>query len=322
LATYLITGVAGFIGSHLADALLARGHNVRGYDNLSTGKLINIPQGVDFIEADLADAARISAACRGVDAILHQGALPSVPRSVKEPRPSHNSNLDGTFNLLEGARAVGIKRVLYAASSSAYGNQPGFPRVETMKPAPIAPYPVQKLAGELYMQSYAQVYGMETVCLRYFNIFGPRQSPDSQYSGVMARWALAMLRNEPCSIQGDGEQSRDFTYIDNVVSANLLALEAPAERGDQIFGRVFNVACGQRITLNEVFGILAELTGYTQQPIHTEPRPGDIRMSLADITAAREAFGYSPLITVREGIAHTLDYYRTLLSPLLTASQH
>ncbi|QMV18916.1 NAD-dependent epimerase/dehydratase family protein [Granulicella sp. 5B5] len=321
MATYLITGVAGFIGSHLAEALLARGHSVRGYDNLSTGKLANIPQGVDFIEADLADAAAIASACRGVDAILHQGALPSVPRSVKEPRPSHNANLDGTFNLLEGARAAGIKRVLYAASSSAYGNQPGFPRVETMKPAPIAPYPVQKLAGELYMQSYAQIYGMETVCLRYFNIFGPRQVPDSQYSGVIAKFALSMLRNEPCSIQGDGEQSRDFTYIDNAVSANLLALEAPSERGNRIFGRVFNVACGDHITLNSIYRILAELTGYTRQPTYTDPRPGDIRMSLADVTAAREAFGYSPRITVREGLAHTVDYYRTLLSPLLTASQ-
>lgn len=331
MATYLITGVAGFIGSHLAEALLARGENtqghrieVRGFDNLSTGNLANIPRGVDFIHADLADVDAIARACRGVDAIFHQGALPSVPRSVKDPRPSHSANIDGTFNLLEGARAAGIKRVLYAASSSAYGNQPGFPRVETMKPEPIAPYPVQKLAGELYMQSYARVYGMETVCLRYFNIFGPRQAPDSPYSGVIARWALAMLRAangieaEPCSIQGDGEQSRDFTYIANAVSANLLALEAPAER---VAGRVFNVACGQRITLNEVYRILAELTGYTQPPLYTEPRPGDIRMSLADISAAHQAFGYTPLVSVRDGLAHTVDYYRTLLAPSPTASQ-
>ena len=186
MATYLITGVAGFIGSHLAEALLAQGHGVRGLDNFATGKRGNIPASVDFVEADLANADAVASACVGVDAILHEGALPSVPRSVKEPRPSHNANLDGTFNLLEGARAAGIKRVLYAASSSAYGNQPGFPRVETMTPQPIAPYPVQKLAGELYMQSYARVYGMETVCLRYFNIFGPRQAPDSPYSGVIA----------------------------------------------------------------------------------------------------------------------------------------
>ena len=312
MATYLITGVAGFIGSHLAEALLSRGDSVRGYDNLSTGKLSNIPHGVDFIEADLDDDASIASACRGVDAILHQGALPSVPRSVKEPRPSHNSNLDGTFNLLEGARASGIQRVIYAASSSAYGNQPGFPRVETMTPQPIAPYPVQKLAGELYMQSYARVYGMETASLRYFNIFGPRQAPDSQYSGVIARFALNMLSNQPCSIQGDGEQSRDFTYVSNAVSANLLALEAPAER---IAGRVFNVACGERITLNETYRILAELTGYTQQPTYTDPRPGDIRMSLADINAAREAFGYTPLVNFRDGLAKTVAYYREQLTP-------
>ncbi len=318
MATFLITGVAGFIGSHLAESLLARGEGasgqpniVRGFDNLSTGKLSNVPHGVDFIHADLADAAAIASACRGVDAILHQGALPSVPRSVKDPRPSHNANLDGTFNLLEGARAAGVQRVLYAASSSAYGNQPGFPRVETMTPQPIAPYPVQKLAGELYMQSYARVYGMETVCLRYFNIFGPRQTPDSPYSGVIARWALDMLEGRPCSIQGDGEQSRDFTYIANAVSANLLALEAPAAN---VAGRVFNVACGERITLNDTFRQLAEITGYTQPPQHTDPRAGDIRMSLADISAARDAFGYQPLVTFREGLARTVAYYR--------ASQH
>ena len=307
LATYLITGVAGFIGSHLADALLARGHSVRGLDNFATGKRENIPAGVDFIEADLADADAIARACIGVDAILHEGALPSVPRSVKEPRPSHNANLDGTFNLLEGARAAGIRRVLYAASSSAYGNQPGFPRVETMTPQPIAPYPVQKLAGELYMQSYARVYGMETVCLRYFNIFGPRQAPDSPYSGVIAKWALQMLRGEQPTIQGDGEQGRDFTYIANAVSANLLALAAPAER---VAGRVFNVACGQRISLNETYRLLARLTGYNAPPVYTAPRAGDIRDSLADISAARAAFGYEPLVSFEEGLAHTVDWCR------------
>jgi UDP-glucose 4-epimerase len=323
LATYLITGVAGFIGSHLAEALLQRGDDargkpniVRGFDNLSTGKLSNVPAGVDFIHADLADAAAIAKACVGVDAVLHQGALPSVPRSVKDPRPSHLSNIDGTFNLLEGARAAGVKRVLYAASSSAYGNQPGFPRVEAMLPQPVAPYPVQKLAGEFYMQSYARVYGpdtswgMSTVCLRYFNIFGPRQTPDSPYSGVIAKWALQMLRNESVSIQGDGTQSRDFTYIANAVSANLLALEAPAE---SVSGRVFNVACGDHFSLNDTFRVLAKLTGYTQPPIHIEPRAGDIRMSLADISAAREAFGYRPLVTFKQGLAQTVDWCRTQL---------
>jgi UDP-glucose 4-epimerase len=316
LAIYLITGVAGFIGSHLADALLACGDSagkqniVRGLDNFATGKRENIPSGVDFIEADLADAATVARACLGVDAILHQGALPSVPRSIKDPRPSHNANIDGTFNLLEGARAAGVKRVLYAASSSAYGNQPGFPRVETMIPQPIAPYPVQKLTGELYMQSYARVYGMETVCLRYFNIFGPRQMPDSPYSGVIAKWALQMLRNQSCILQGDGEQGRDFTYIANAVSANLLALEAPAEK---VVGHVFNLACGQRHSLNDTFRILAALTNYTAPPIYEAPRPGDIRDSLADISAAREAFGYIPSVGFEEGLARTVDWCRTQL---------
>jgi UDP-glucose 4-epimerase len=311
LATYLITGVAGFIGSHLADALLARGHSVRGFDSLSTGKLANIPAGVDFIEADLADAAAVAKACLGVDAILHQGALPSVPRSIKDPRTSHLSNIDGTFNVLEGARAAGIKRVLYAASSSAYGNQPGFPRVETMLPQPIAPYPVQKLAGELYMQSYARVYGMETVCLRYFNIFGPRQAPDSPYSGVIAKWVLQMLRGEQPTMQGDGTQSRDFTYIANAVSANLLALEALAEK---VSGRVFNIACGQRYSLNELYSTLAKLTGYTQPALFTERRAGDIDTSLADISAAHQAFGYKPLIGFEEGLAQTVAWHRNELA--------
>jgi nucleoside-diphosphate-sugar epimerase len=308
LAIYLITGVAGFIGSHLADALLAQGHDVRGFDNFETGKQENIPPGVDFVQGDLADAAAVADVCRGVNAILHQGALPSVPRSVKDPRPSHNANLDGTFNLLEGARAAGVRRVLYAASSSAYGNQPGFPRVETMTPQPIAPYPVQKLAGELYMQSYARVYGMETVCLRYFNIFGPRQAPDSPYSGVIARWALAMLRGEEVVLQGDGQQSRDFTYIANAVSANLLALEAPAER---IAGRVFNVACGERYLLRTLFDTLAKLTGYDCEPVVTDRRAGDIDMSLASIEAAREAFGYTPLVGFEEGLRQTVEWQRS-----------
>jgi nucleoside-diphosphate-sugar epimerase len=307
LATYLITGVAGFIGSHLADALLTRGHHVRGLDNFATGHIENIPAQIDFIEADLADADAVAQACRGVDAILHQGALPSVPRSVKDPRPSHNANLDGTFNVLEGARAAGVRRVLYAASSSAYGNQPGLPRVETMTPQPIAPYPVQKLAGELYMQSYARVYGMETVCLRYFNIFGPRQTPDSPYSGVIAKWTLQMLDNVQPTIQGDGSQSRDFTYIDNAISANLLALDATAAN---ITGRVFNIACGQQHSLLSLYETLARLTGYTQPPVFTGRRAGDIDASLASIEAAGAAFGYAPQVGFEEGLARTVAWHR------------
>jgi nucleoside-diphosphate-sugar epimerase len=320
VATYLITGVAGFIGSHLAEALIARGDRVRGVDNFSTGRrenLAGVAEKIDLISLDLTDADATARACQGVDAILHQAALPSVPRSIKDPRASHRANIDGTFNLLEGARAAGVKRVLYAASSSAYGNQPTFPRVETMLPAPVAPYPVQKLAGELYMQSYARVYGMETVCLRYFNIFGPRQAPDSPYSGVVARWALEMLRgvHDPAAtqpvMQGDGQQSRDFTYIANAVEANLRALDASA--GD-VSGRVFNVACGESHTLRELYDTLAELTGYAQPPVFTEERTGDIRKSLASIDAARQAFGYTPRVGFREGLERTVEAYRKQLA--------
>lgn len=309
MATYLITGIAGFIGSHLARALMARGEVVRGLDNFSTGRRENLSTlsgKLDIREVDLRDAAGVARACEGVDYIFHEGAIPSVPRSVLDPRSSHESNIDGTFNLLEGARAARVKRVLYAASSSAYGNQPGFPRRETMTPHPIAPYPVQKLAGELYMQSYWQVYGLETVSLRYFNIFGPRQVPDSPYSGVMARFILQMMQGEQPSIFGDGEQGRDFTYVDNVVEANLLAMHADA---DKVAGRVFNVACGTRHTLNETFTVLADLLGFDKPALYAPARHGDVRDSLADISAAREAFGYSPGIDFEEGLRRTVEWY-------------
>lgn len=283
---------------------------VRGLDNFSTGRMDNLRglEGkLDLLEVDLRDAAGVAAACHGVDVVLHQGALPSVPRSVKDPRTSHESNLEGTFNLLEAVREAGVKRVVYAASSSAYGNQPGFPRVETMAPQPIAPYPVQKLAGELYMQSYWRVYGLETVCLRYFNIFGPRQVPDSPYSGVMAKFCLQMLRGEQPVIQGDGEQGRDFTYIDNAVQANLLAAHAPA---DKVAGRVFNVATGERHTLNETYTLLARELGWPGQAEYGPARVGDVRDSLADITAAREAMGYEPRVGFEEGLRRTAAWYR------------
>ncbi|MCU1319123.1 MAG: NAD-dependent epimerase/dehydratase, partial [Edaphobacter sp.] len=310
LASYLITGAAGFIGSHLAHALVARGEQVRGLDNFETGlrgNLADIVDRIDLREADLRDADAVRSACEGVDFVLHQGALPSVPRSVKEPRPSHETNIDGTFNVLEGARAAGVKRVVYAASSSAYGNQPGFPRVEMMAPQPISPYAVQKLNGELYMQSYWRVYGLETVCLRYFNIFGPRQVPDSPYSGVMARFILQMLQEERPVIFGDGEQGRDFTYIDNVVAANLLSVQAPAT---SVAGRVFNIACGERHTLNETYGILATLLGFMHPSIHGPDREGDVRDSLADISAARKALNYAPQVGFEEGLRRTVAWYR------------
>ena len=316
MAHWLVTGCAGFIGSHLVTTLLERGDEVAGLDNFETGRRENM-EAIEaasarsgsfvFHQVDLRDAGAVADACRGVEVILHQGALPSVPRSIQDPRTSHTANIDGTFNLLEGARAAGVRRVVYAASSSAYGNQPGFPRVETMTPMPIAPYPVQKLTGELYMRSYWQVYGLETVCLRYFNIFGPRQLPDSPYSGVMAKWTLQMLRGERPTIHGDGEQGRDFTFVANAVSANLLAAGAPVEK---VAGQVFNIACGERHTLNETFRVLAKLLAFPDPPVYGPERAGDIANSLADIAAAREAFGYEPSIGFEEGLRRTVEWYR------------
>ncbi|MHB1023432.1 MAG: SDR family oxidoreductase [Acidobacteriaceae bacterium] len=310
MAKYLITGAAGFIGSWLAHTLVERGEQVRALDNFVTGQRQNLDgilERIDLHEADLRDPEALRVACEGVDYVLHQGALPSVPRSVQDPEPSHTTNIDGTFNVLEAARAAGVKRVVYAASSSAYGNQPGFPRVETMVPQPLSPYAVQKLTGELYMQTYWRVYGLETVCLRYFNIFGPRQVPDSPYSGVMARFILQMMRGERPTIFGDGEQGRDFTYIENAVEANLLALHAPAEK---VAGQVFNVACGERHTLNETYEVLARLLDFNQPPQYGPTRAGDVRDSLADITAARAAFGYEPKIGFEEGMRRTVEWYR------------
>ena len=310
MAVYLVTGIAGFIGSSLAEALVKRGDTVRGVDNFITGKRENVERlldRIDFREADLRDADATLHACEGVDVIFHEGALPSVPRSVKDPVPSHECNINGTFNLLNAAKAAGVKRVVYAASSSAYGNQPEMPRRETMVPMPISPYAVQKLTGELYMQSYWQVYGLETVCLRYFNIFGPRQVPDSPYSGVMAKFILQMMRGEQPTIFGTGDQGRDFTYIDNAVSANLLAASAPA---DSVAGRVFNVACGERHTLKETFAVLADLLEFKQPVLFGPERNGDVRDSLADVSAAREAFGYQPLVGFEEGLRRTVAWYR------------
>ena len=310
MSLYLVTGVAGFIGSSLAEALVARGDQVRGLDNFLTGKQENLSSfrdRIDFREADLRDAAAMVEACQGVDTIFHQGALPSVPRSVKDPIPSHECNVNGTFNLLNAARAAGVRRIVYAASSSAYGNQPGMPRRETMVPMPIAPYAVQKLTGEYYMKSYWQVYGMETVCLRYFNIFGPRQDPQSPYSGVMAKFILQMMRGEQPTIFGTGEQGRDFTYIANAVSANLLAAGAPA---DKVAGRVFNVACGGRHTLKETFAVIARLLGFEKPVLFGPPRTGDVLDSQADISAAREAFGYEPLVGFEEGLSRTVEWYK------------
>lgn len=288
---------------------MARGERVRGLDNFATGSVENlrhVREHIEFIEASLLDRHALAEACAGVDVVFHQAALPSVPRSVIDPRASHLANIDGTFELLEASRAAGVKRVIYAASSSAYGNQHGFPRVETMSPMPIAPYPVQKLAGELYMKSYWQVYGLETVCLRYFNIFGPRQEPHSPYSGVMARFILQLINNEQPTIFGNGEQGRDFTYVSNAVRANLLASEAPTAK---VAGLVFNVACGERHTLNETYRLVASLLNSEIAPVYVPERVGDVKNSQASIEAARKAFGYSPVVGFREGVERTVKWY-------------
>lgn len=314
MSVCLVTGVAGFIGSSLAHALLARGETVRGIDNFVTGKRSNIevlPGSIDFREVDLADAGGVHKACEGVDYVFHHGAIASVPQSVENPEYTHAVNVNGTLNVLQAARKAGVKRVLYAASSAAYGNQPGQPRVETMRPMPVSPYAVQKLTGEYYLSSYYDVYGLETVSLRYFNIFGPRQDPSSQYSGVLARFITQMLKGEQPTIFGDGEQARDFTYIANVVSANLLACEAPAEK---VAGKVFNIGCGEQFTLNSTYQLLQGLTGFLDPANYGPPRAGDVLTSLADITAARDAFGYAPKVNYKEGLAQTVAWYREQLT--------
>jgi nucleoside-diphosphate-sugar epimerase len=309
LARYLVTGVAGFIGRSIAAALLARGEIVRGIDSFITGKRENLIglDGLEFLGGDLADPVICSQACEGVEIIFHEAALASVPRSVADPAATNVNCVDATLNLLVAARAAGVRRVIYAGSSSAYGDTPTLPKREDMLPNPISPYAVAKLAGEHYMSAFTRVYGLETVTLRYFNVFGPYQDPSSHYSGVLAIFCRKMLAGEQPTINGDGEQSRDFTYIENVVHANLLAAEAPAEK---VSGRMVNTATGQRITLNETFAILKELTGFRGSPVYGPPRAGDIRDSLADIGLARELLGYEPRVDFCEGLRRTVEWYR------------
>jgi len=308
MSTVLITGIAGFIGSSIARALLAEGAQVRGLDNLSTGSMANIEEiksKIDFRKADVLDQDAVAHACAGVDYVFHEAAIPSVPKSVDDPIGTNGPNLTGTLYVLEAARKAGVKRVLYAASSAAYGDSPELPKAETMLPLPLSPYAVQKLAGEHYLASYYRVYGLETVSLRYFNIFGPRQDPSSQYSGVLARFISLMLAGQTPTIYGDGLTSRDFTYIDNVVSANLLAAKAPAE---QVAGRVFNVATGDRTTLLEAFAEIKRITGYSGGLNHAPEREGDIKHSVADITAAKTAFGYKVVADLAYGLEQTIEW--------------
>src|ERR1700678_1004488 len=310
MALYLITGIGGFIGSSLARALLAKNEQVRGVDNFATGRrenLTDVLKEIDFREADILDLNAMHKACAAVDYVLHEAAIPSVPKSVLDPIGSNRANIDGTVNLLVAARDAKVKRVVYAASSSAYGDTPTLPKHERMTPDPISPYAVAKLASERYMISFYRCYGLETVSLRYFNIFGPRQDPSSPYSGVLAKFITQMLNGQQPTIFGDGEQSRDFTYIDNAVEANLLACKAPA---DQVAGKVFNVATGQRVTLNETFQLLQEITSYSGSPVYASERGGDIKHSLADISRAEAALGYKPKVDFEEGLRRTVEWYR------------
>jgi len=309
LGKYLVTGAAGFIGRSIAAALLARGETVRGIDNFITGKRSNLVglEAMEFMEGDLADPAACARACAGVEIVFHEAALASVPRSVADPVATNVACVDATLNLLVAARDAGARRVVYAGSSSAYGESATQPKHEQMLPSPISPYAVAKLAGEHYMRVFARVYGLETVVLRYFNVFGPYQDPTSHYSGVLAIFCRKMLAGEQPTIYGDGEQSRDFTYIDNVVHANLLAAAAPVEK---VSGQMMNTATGTSITLNQTFALLCELTGFAGEPAYAHGRAGDIRDSLADIRLAGELLGYRPVVDFREGLRRTVEWYR------------
>jgi nucleoside-diphosphate-sugar epimerase len=305
----LVTGGAGFIGSHIASALLAEGARVRVLDDLSTGHRENIDEiggDVDFIQGSVADEALLAKVLEGVELVFHEAAIPSVPRSVKVPQQTHVASVDGTFSLLLAARDQKVRRVVYAGSSSAYGDQPTLPKSEQMSPDPLSPYAVAKLVGEYYCRVFTRVYGLETVTLRYFNVFGPRQDPGSQYSGVVSRFISSLLSDERPVIYGDGEQSRDFTYIDNVVGANLKAAEASGASG-----KVINVANGMRITLNQLLAELKDLTGkHDVEAEYLEPRVGDVRHSLADISMARELLGYESKVDLREGLQRTIDWWK------------
>jgi len=318
METYLVTGAAGFIGRSIAAELLARGKKVRGIDNFVTGKRDNLLglEAMDFIEADINDAEAVTKACHGVECIFHEAAIPSVPRSIEDPVASNYAGVSGTVQLLVAAKDAKVRRVVYAGSSSVYGNTPTLPKQEQMQPSPISPYAVTKLAGELYMQSFTRVYGLETVVIRYFNVFGPYQDPTSHYSGILAIFTMKMLAGEIPTIYGDGEQSRDFTFIQNVVHGNLLASEAPAER---VSGKVFNVATGNRVTLNQTVEILRRATGYTGEVRYAAERSGDVKHSLADISRAKESFGYEPLVNFNEGIERTVAWYKTAAE---TANAH
>lgn len=305
MASYLVTGGAGFIGSHLVEELVRRGQQVRVVDNLTTGKkgnLAHVPA-IEFIEGDLADIAVAHKAVAGIDYVLHQAAIPSVPRSVTDPISSNTANVDATLNVLVAARDAGVKRVVYAGSSSAYGDTPTLPKHEDMPTKPLSPYALQKLVGEWYARLFTNLYGLETVTIRYFNVFGPRQDPSSPYSGVISLFISAIIEGRAPTIFGDGEQTRDFTYVSNVVDGVLRACEAKAN------GEVINVATGLRISLNQLFEMLRDLTKSSVTLVYAAPRAGDVRDSQADITRARAILGYEPSVSFADGLRRTLEWY-------------
>lgn len=304
---HLVTGGAGFIGSHIVEALVRQGERVRVLDDFSTGKRENIApfiDRIDLVEGDLADLETVRKVMRGVKFVLHQGALPSVPKSVQDPLATNRANVTGTLNVLVAARDEGVRRVVYAASSSAYGDSPSLPKEESMKPEPLSPYAVQKYTGELYCRNFFTLYGLETVAIRYFNVFGPRQDPNSQYAAVIPRFVTALRDGRPPVIYGDGEQSRDFTYVENVVRANLLALRAPEAAGEMM-----NFACGTRYTLNELCRILQRIFKTSIAPIHEAPRPGDVRHSQADIRKSQRLLGYTAHVSFEEGLRRTVAFF-------------
>jgi nucleoside-diphosphate-sugar epimerase len=311
MAVYVVTGGGGFIGSHIVEELLRRNETVTVIDNFSTGKHENVDQfadDVEIIEADIAEAKNLAQFLKGVDYVIHQAAIPSVPKSMADPVKSHHANVNGTLQLLVACREAGVKRVVYASSSSLYGDSPTLPKHEGMMPNPLSPYGAQKLFGEMYCQVFTKAYGLETVSLRYFNVFGPRQDAKSQYSGVLALFIPAVLQGRRPTIYGDGLQSRDFTYVKNVAEANLLACKVPG-----VAGQVFNVACGDRITVNSMLQQINKITGNDIPPIYTDARAGDIKHSQADITRAREHLGYQPKVGFEEGLRNTIEWYRNNL---------
>jgi nucleoside-diphosphate-sugar epimerase len=316
-ARALVTGGGGFIGSHLVDRLLREGYSVRVLDNFATGhrtNLLGVMDDIELVEGDIQSYERVHNAVKGCDFVFHLAALPSVPRSVQDPLTSNASNVTGTLNVLLNARDQDVRRVVFSSSSSVYGANPKLPKQEEMATVPIAPYAVSKLAAENYCRSFFHVYGLETVALRYFNVFGPRQDPLSQYAAVIPRFITAVIEGGQPVINGDGEQSRDFTYIDNAVEANVLAAVA-----SDVGGETFNTACGERISLNALIAELATITGDEITPIHVDSRPGDVRHSLADISRARESLGYDPRVDLRTGLRRTFDYFAEREAPAMTA---